>query len=132
MRLDHAIKTVRELRRYRYRSCRVQHQQRLGPFVRHTMIKHCTRAEFDQAVEAEKNSCGKTVWVEIDKLRMSQFCLAYTRLLRQLRCHPPNKLPIIVSIPGGLFFLWDGNHRVTAAAMLGKRRVKCLMVGRSK
>ncbi len=130
MRLANAIKVVRELRRYRYWSCRVLHPR--GAFLRNPLVRKATALEFRQAVDAEKNPCGKMVWVLIDDLRTGQRCLAFRRLLIQLRRYPLKKVPIVVRLPSGKYYLWDGNHRATAGAMLGKRRIKCLMVGRTK
>lgn len=130
MRLDHALTFVRHLTRYRYRNCVARHPR--GAFLRHPYLREASNAEFEQAIDAEKNPCGKLVWVEIDKLVKGQGCLGFRRLLKQLRRYPLKKLPIVVRLRSGRFYLWDGNHRVVAHIMLGKRRVKCLMVGRSK
>jgi len=127
MRLDDAIKVVRDLRRYRHRNCRVPHSR--GALLRNTLIPNSTSAEFRLAIDAQKNPFGKVVWVEITALRSEQRCLSFRRLLIQLRRYPLKKLPIVVGLPGGVYYLWDGNHRATAAALLGKRRVKCLCVG---
>jgi hypothetical protein len=130
VKLDDAITVVRELRRYRYRNCKAPHPR--GAFIRNMLLKHATLAEFDHAIEAEKNPCGKMVWVEITDLRVGQRCLGFRRLLIQLRRYPLKKVPIVVRLPSGLYYLWDGNHRATAAALLGKRRIKCLLVGKSE
>jgi ParB-like chromosome segregation protein Spo0J len=42
-----------------------------------------------------------------------------------LRRHPLKKLPTVLKLRSGLYLLWDGNHRATAAKLLGCRRIKC-------
>ena len=128
MKLAHAIEVVRQQRRYRYRNCRAPHPR--GAFLRHTLIPHVTRAEFDQAVDAQKNAMGKMVSVPVEALKTTQRCLAFRRLLRQLRLYPNRKVPIVVRLANGTYVIWDGNHRAVAAILLGAKRVRCLCVGK--
>jgi hypothetical protein len=130
VKLADAIKVVKQFRRYHYRNCKRSHP--LGAFIRHVLIPHVTVAEFDQAVAAQKNSMGRMVWVAIGDLKTTQRCLRYHSLLYQLRRHPLKKVPIVVRLASGKYVIWDGNHRATSAIMLGRRRVKCLMVGSIK
>lgn len=129
MKLDHAIAVVRHLQRYHYRNCVKRHPR--GAFLK-SLIPYVTNAQFKLAIAAQETRMGKMVWVEIDALISTQKCLAFRRLLRQLRMYPNKKVPIIVQIAPGKFVIWDGNHRVTSALLLGKRRVKCLLVGKIK
>jgi hypothetical protein len=41
-------------------------------------------------------------------------------------------LPVVVSIGRGRFYVWDGNHRTTAALMLGKRRMRAMVYRQEK
>lgn len=129
MKLDDAIRVVKQLQRYRYRNCIARHPR--GAFLCNALIPRATVAEFRQAVDAQKNPMGKMVWIEIADLRSMQRCLAYDRLLYQLRRHPMKKVPIVVKLATGRYYLWDGNHRATAGVLLGKRRIKCLQVGQT-
>lgn len=130
MMLDTAVAVVRQFQRYRDRGCTKRHPH--GALIRNIFVPKATALEFRQAVDAQKYPCGKTVWVEISALRGLQRCLGRARLIRQLRWYPSKKLPIIVKLPGGKWYLWDGNHRVASAVLLGKRRVRCLMIGEIK
>jgi hypothetical protein len=129
MKLDDAIRIVKQLQRFRYRNCITRHPR--GAFLRNALITRATPSELKQAIDAQKNPMGKMVWIEIIDLRTRQQCLAYGRLLRQLRRYPLKKVPIVVKLATGRYYLWDGNHRATSGILLGKRRIKCLQVGQT-
>lgn len=126
MQLDHAIKVVKNLQRYRYRNCVARHPR--GAFLRH-IVPYVTNAEFKQAIDAQEPAMGEWIWVNVDHLKSAQTVLAFRRVLRQLRMYPNKKVPVVVKIAPGKFVIWDGNHRAAATILLGKRRIKCLLVG---
>lgn len=126
MKLDHAVKVVKALQRYHYRNCVKRHPR--GAFLRH-LIPYVTNTEFKQAIDAQEPAMGEWIWVNVDHLKSTQTCLAFRRLLKQLRMHPNKKRPIVVQIAPKKYVIWDGNHRAMSAILLGEHRVKCLLVG---
>lgn len=129
MKLDDAIKVVRQLQRYGDYKC--TRRSRRGYYVRNFLIKRCTKAELKQAINATDRETlrhRREVWVDLDKLKAEQVCLAPRRLLYQLRRVPLKKRPTVIKLKDGTHLLWDGNHRVTAHLLLGRRRIKCIEI----
>jgi hypothetical protein len=130
--LDDAIKRARKLPRFRYRSLTHSMPTR-GPFVPQIVIPLATRTQVKRAVAVMRQTGRyrtrqmKTVWVKLSDIRSEQMALRLDRLLWQLRHYGVMQRQ---SRPGvimarGVPVLWDGNHRVTAGLMLGKKRMRC-------
>lgn len=128
MKLDEAIARVRRLPRYRYRTLSPRH--RLGRFISQAAIPSATQRQVKQGIAINNRDCHteKIVWVEVAAIRSEQNCLRQDRLLWHLRHYAKmqreKKYPAIMMV-GGVPILWDGNHRVTSAVLLGKTKIRC-------
>lgn len=129
--VETAVKVVHELQRYDTSTCRRRHSR--GYFIRQMLFPHATRAQMkiaERVCDPRYYRKTRAIWVDLSDLRAIQKCLSPRRLVYQLRRHPLKKLPLVVLVPGG-FVLWDGTHRATAAALLGKRRIRCNEIRRA-
>lgn len=128
MKRDHAIKFVRELRRYVDHACK--RPRAGGGYVKQALFsRHVTRAEHRYAeavVDITKRRQTRVVWIDLAKLKATQRCLCRSRLTYQLRRYPSRNRPTVVKLPGDVWAIWDGHHRATAALLLGRRQIKCI------
>ena len=128
MRRDRAIKLVGEL----WRVARQGGKRKAfvcQALLRRASVLECRRAE---RVAEHKGYRITKVWVSIDKVKSTQGVLRPRSLVYHLRRHPYRKRPIVIALSRGFYLLWDGNHRVTAAAMLGRKRIQCDELRRSQ
>jgi hypothetical protein len=69
----------------------------------------------------------KTVWIKLSSIKSEQMCLRIDKLLFHIRHYAEmqrkNRPGVIMS--RGVHVLWDGNHRVTAGLLLGKKHMRC-------
>jgi hypothetical protein len=127
MKLEKAIGCIRRLPRFRYRNLKVRH--RIGRFIPQIFIPMARRRLVDTAVRINRRGkhTMKVLWIEVSAIRSEQMCLRLDRTLWQLRNYAGlkrKKRPAII-MARGVPVLWDGNHRVTAAVLLGKKRIRC-------
>jgi hypothetical protein len=129
-----AIAHVRRMPRFRYQGSPTKApsgRHRIGQFIAQKKIPLATRRQVKAAVAINK-PCKmlkkKILWVNLNKLRSDQMCLRFDKMLRHLRRYTELQRrrvrPGVIMIRG-VPILWDGNHRVTAAILLGKRNIRC-------
>jgi hypothetical protein len=115
MKLEHAIRTVKNMRRYIDYNC--TRPSRLGPYVRQFMIPRRTVRQIPELMSKGSRR------IKTASIYSEQRSLTYKRLLRALRHFDKQqrdrKLPNVFMSKRGPI-LWDGNHRVTAALLLGR------------
>lgn len=129
---EQAIRIIREMIRYRYIGWRKRSKPYAkGVFIRQLCIPIASVAQVKLATEiADDRAMRETTieWVNVRKLLSEQKRLAVWRMMYQLprfKDMQRRKRPLVVALPGGWRLIWDGNHRVTAAIMLGKSRMRC-------
>jgi N-glycosylase/DNA lyase len=127
MKLEAAIQHAKRMSRFRYRRLTVRH--RIGRFIPQLSIPIAKRRHVAEAIEINKGRrTVKVLWVNVADIRSEQKCLHLDRLLWQLRRYARMQRsanrPAIVMVRG-IPILWDGNHRVTSARLLGKRKIRC-------
>lgn len=111
------------------RRCRVRHKR--GTRIRQLLIPICTRAHYDYTLSATDEREWRQIkvqWIAIADMVTDQRQLQARRLVYQLPRiaeMQKRKRPFTVALPGGKFMVWDGNHRVTAAIMLGRTHLRC-------
>jgi len=129
MKLDTAIKVVRELQRYRDPECKKRDPK--GWYIRN-VLKPCTNAQFSEALNATdvtKLRYARVVWADLATLKSAkQSCLSPRRLIYQLRRVPHKKRPTVCRLKDGTHLVWDGNHRAVAHVLLGRRRIRCVEI----
>jgi ParB-like nuclease domain len=72
----------------------------------------------------------KTVWVALSDIKSEQMSLRRDRLLYQLRHYAEmqrKRRPTVV-MARGTYTVWDGNHRISAGVLLGKKRMRCTLL----
>jgi hypothetical protein len=130
-----ALEYARALPRYRTQTLSQRHSG--GFFVAQVRIKlgtrnQCRKAGYAMglAVVRIETLCHKTMWLRIEDIRSEQLSLRRDKLVWHINHYarmqrgPHKKYPAVVVIDGALV-LWDGNHRVTAASLLGKKSIRC-------
>lgn len=134
---EQAIRLIREMVRYRYIGWRKRSKPYAkGIFIRQLCIKIATRDQIDRADKiADPRFFRETTtrWVDVRKMISGQKRLAVWRMMYQLprfKDMQRRNRPLVIRLPGGWFYIWDGNHRVTAAIMLGKTRMRCEVLRR--
>lgn len=125
-----AIRLIREMQRYTVEGGRLSRLKR-GFFIRQLMVTYATADQRRLAAKlaGSRNTRETTVeWVNVRKLLSEQRTLAVHRLVFQLTrfaAIQKRTRPLVIALPGGWRFIWDGNHRCTTAVMLGKTRLRC-------
>lgn len=129
--------TIKELRRYWDRDLKKARPG--GPFVRSTVIPRATRAEYRKAEERADGDHVRSLdvrWVPVRYLIAEQKMLLRDSLLYAARTYVEHqkkgeKIPTLVCVGRGRYFVRDGNHRATVALMIGDRdlRIRAYVVG---
>ena len=124
-----AIAYARRLPRFRTRHLTKRH--RGGFFVPQICIPIATRLQVKSAVEINhrtRQRNKKTLWVRVSLIRSEQMALRRDKLVWHINhyalAQKQGKYPGIIMVRGRPI-LWDGNHRVTAAWLLGKKFIRC-------
>lgn len=131
-------RTVRELRRYADRELRRPHPG--GAYVRSTVLPRATKAESRKAEEragVDRVRMLERRWVPVRHLIADQPNLLRTSLLYAARTYikhqrKGDKLPTLVCVGRGRYFVRDGNHRSTVAILIGdpELRIQAYVVTR--
>jgi len=126
--LDAALLYARKLPRFRYRS--LGQKVSWGPFVPQFSLPIATRAQVNHAgkTNIRGNYNHKILWVRVADLKSEQMALARHKLIWHLKNYA--KMQREKRYPGVIFvkgvpILWDGNHRASAARLLGKKFMRC-------
>lgn len=134
MNAKQAIRLLRELQRYAYINRRSRQPNKGGYLIRQLMMPLVSTAQWHFADKLmDKWAADKlkptTEWVPVRRLLSDQSRLAVRRMVYQLpryaQMQREKKLPFVIKLPHEWYAVWDGNHRCTAALMLGKTRIKC-------
>lgn len=133
MNAKQAIRLLRELQRYAYINRRTRKASNRGYFIRQLMIPLVSTAQGHFADKLmDKWAADKlkptTEWVPVRRLLSDQSRLAVRRMVYQLPRYAQmqrKKRPLVIKLPHEWYVVWDGNHRCTAALMLGKTRIRC-------
>lgn len=152
MNLTQAIKTVENFARYRVSGKGKREKStwdQAGTYTPQRLIPRATKVQVGHMnrVMGTKDKLGAIRWVDVDKLRSTQRCLRFRSLMWNVKNHLVmqktfgNKrtdmdirgvnLPIVVWA-NGVPFIWNGNHRVTASILLGKKRILVRMYKRRR
>jgi hypothetical protein len=126
-----ALEYANKLPRFRYRNL-TQRMPTRGPFVPQFAIKIATRKQVNAALRMNKRGQSvkpKIMWIDIDAIRSEQMSLSIARLRYHIH-HYASIQKQSDGYPGvymveGVPVLWDGNHRVTAGKLLGKKKIRC-------
>lgn len=143
MSLRRAIWIVENFRRYRVvgrgkRERSVWDQT--GEYVPQCLIPRVTKAgqrKLDRLM-GTKDKLGAIRWVDVGRIKSTQHCLKFRSLRWNVRNHEVMQktfgtkrtdmdvrgvnLPILCWVDG-VPVIWNGNHRVTANILLGKKRI---------
>lgn len=142
MRVEHAVRVVRNLRRYRMKKrCTAYNRtvwDQAGPFVPQNVIPMGTRSQERRAkiVLESKAHLGAVRWIDVGRIRSTQHSLRFKSLMwnvknaaRMQRTFASKdmavkgvNLPIVIWVDG-VAVIWNGNHRVTANILLGRTRI---------
>lgn len=140
MRQVDALRAVANFRRYRVpkRKNAPSVWDQRGPYTPQWLIPLATRkqrAALDR-VMGDKRKMGAVRWVDVSKIRSTQNCLRHKNLVWHVVHHEVMQkvfrskdldirgvnLPIVVWVEA-VPVIWNGNHRVTASILLGKKRI---------
>lgn len=132
MNAKQAIRLLRELQRYAYINRRTRRLGKDGQFIRQLMIPLVSNAQGKQAdmIAEMKGPVHETIteWISVRRLLSDQSRLATRRMVYQLPRYARmqrKSRPLVIALPHRWYVIRDGNHRCTAALMLGKTRIKC-------
>lgn len=100
-----------------------------GAYVAQWLIPKAPRGVEEAVVKlmAAKHS-HKIKTVRIDRIFSNQNSLTHRRLIRAVRYRRKMPPPDLFEWKGK-FFLWNGNHRITADILLGKKTVRAWVAG---
>lgn len=127
-----AVRYAKALPRFRFRELR--YPAKNGPFICQFGLAVASQTHVRIAAgimhrgrQSHKKLFKKTVWIELSSIKSEQMCLRRDKLIFHIRHHAQmqrERRPAVI-MARGLHVLWDGNHRVTAGLLLGKKRMRC-------
>lgn len=126
--VDDALDYIKTLPRFWHRALTRRH--RVGFFIPQLAIPLAKRADVCKADKINKTTTRvcKSIWIEVETIKSEQLCLRIDRLRYHVRNYAAVQrakgYPGIIMV-GRVPVLWDGNHRVTAALLLGKKFMRC-------
>lgn len=138
---DQALRAAKNFRRYRIPKRKGDRSvwDQSGEYVPQKLVPMATRKQrksLDRVMGGGKNKMVAIRWVDVHRIRSTQICLRHRSLIWNVRNFEktqktfPSKdldikginLPMIVWVDGTPV-IWNGNHRVTASILLGKKRI---------
>ncbi len=124
MKVEHAVRVVRNFRRYRVGKKTTVWDQ-VGPLIPQDLIPKVTKTQDTAAYAVMEGKLyhSATRWVEVDKLHSTQDFLYFKSLMWVAKHFEKTPHPMVV-LSNGVYSIWNGNHRVTAAILLGKKRIR--------
>lgn len=123
MRTEAALYLVRNMLA-RYKDGPASRWHPKGAYVPQWLIPKAPRgveAAIIKIMAGEHRHCFKHI--RLDRLYSGQNSLTHRRLIRAVRYRPKMPPPDVFEYEGR-FFVWNGNHRLTADILLGKTTVR--------
>jgi hypothetical protein len=141
MRADAALRLVRQMARYKTTAKGPGFVWRLHPqgnYVRQVLIPFATAAQIHYAADVADVSRTRETndeWLPVSALLSEQHRLSPRSLAYQIPrffTMQKRKLPTVIPLPSGKYLIWDGNHRCSAAILLGVTHMRCELMRKSR